>query len=402
MMFKNARFFRFTKPISIDSDQLEAALLESPFNPCGPQELSRMGWVSPLGKKGEHLVYTAGECLLICLQHQEKMLPTSVIKEIVEERCEEIEAEQARKVRRKEKDEIKEQVTLELLPRAFHRTKRTYAYLSPRDGFMVVDASSAKVAEDCASALRKSIGSLPVRPPVVNQSPAFTFTGWLYESIEIPSPIKLGNDCLLEDPSEDGGKLTAKGMDLESDELRNYIASGMHVTRISVEWEENLSFALDAELTISKLQFGDAFHEKLNDVNADDALARFDTAFGLMTLELSRLFPGLLDAFGGEDLSAIIDGEPVALADPQHLPQVDQEDSAGNSPTAAAKPDNLYKEVELFVVEEQSVSISRIQRKFRIGYNRAAHLVEELSEGGVVSGEGHDGGRQVLMSNVVG
>lgn len=262
MIFKNARFLRFTKPVSIDAEGLEKALLAEQFKPCGPQELSRMGWVSPLDKKGEHLVFAAGGCLLICIQRQEKILPASVIKEIVEERCEAIEADQVRKVRRKEKDEIKEEVTLELLPRAFHRTKRTYAYLSPRDGFMVVDTSSAKVAEDCASALRKSVGSLPVRPPAVNQSPDFTFTGWLNESIELPGPIKLGNDCLLVNPSEDGGKLTAKGLDLESDELRNYIAAGMHVTRISVEWEENLSFSLDADLTISKLKFGDAFHEK--------------------------------------------------------------------------------------------------------------------------------------------
>jgi recombination associated protein RdgC len=146
MMFKNARIFRFTKPITINPEQLEAALLISPFNPCGPQELSRMGWISPLGKKGEHLVHAAGECLLICLRQQEKILPASVIKEIVEERCEEIETEQVRKIRRKEKDEIKDQVTLELLPRAFHRTKRTYAYLSPRDGFM--GSTSVQFVED--------------------------------------------------------------------------------------------------------------------------------------------------------------------------------------------------------------------------------------------------------------
>jgi len=399
MMFNNARVFRFTKPVSIDPEQLEAALLQSPFNPCGPQELSRSGWVSPLGKKGEHLTYFAGGCLLICLQHQEKILPASVIKEIVEERCEEIEAEQVRKVRRKEKDEIKDQVTLDLLPRAFHRTKKTYAYLSTTDGYMVVNTSSAKVAEDCASALRKAIGSLPVRPLVVNQSPSFTFTGWLSESIEIPGAIKLGNDCLLEDPSEDGGKLTAKGLDLESDELRNYIASGMHVTRISVEFDENLSFVLDSDLTISKLQFGDSFQEKLNDVDADDAMARFDAAFCLMTQELRRFLPQCLDAFGGEDRDAIVEGEPVVLADPASLPRASEEHNS-NYTADVLERDSLYSEAELFVIAEQRVTISSIQRKFKVGYNRAAHLVEELCARSVVSGEGPDGGRRVLLLNV--
>ena len=49
------------------------------------------------------------------------------------------------------------------------------------------------------------------------------------------------------------------------------------------------------------------FQEKLDDVDADDAAARFDAAFSLMTLELARLIPGLLEALGGEDRSAIVE-----------------------------------------------------------------------------------------------
>ena len=307
MWFRNARVFRFTKPFEITAEALEEKLQEDAFKPCGPQETSRQGWVSPMGKHSDLLVHSAGGYHLIALRKEEKLLPASVIKELVDEKVEMIEAEQHRKVRRKEKDELKEEVTLEMLPRAFSKNRRCYAYLAPADGVLVVDAGSSKQAEDLASTLRKSLGSLPVRPPAVEQAPAFTFTGWLNESIDLPVSIELGTECELKDTSEDGGVVRCKGLDLQGDEIRSHLDAGMQVTKLSVTWDDNLSFVLDEELGIRRLKFGDTLQEKLDDVDADDAAARFDAAFSLMTLELARLIPGLLEALGGEDRSAIVE-----------------------------------------------------------------------------------------------
>lgn len=307
MWFRNARVFRFTKPFDITAEALEEKLQEDAFKPCGPQETSRQGWVSPMGKHSDLLVHSAGGYHLIALRKEEKLLPASVIKELVDEKAEMIEAEQHRKVRRKEKDELKEEVTLEMLPRAFSKNRRCYAYLAPADGVLIVDAGSSKQAEDFASTLRKSLGSLPVRPPAVEQAPAFTFTGWLNESIDLPASIELGTECELKDTSEDGGVVRCKGLDLQGDEIRSHLDAGMQVTKLSVTWDDNLSFVLDEELGIRRLKFGDTLQEKLDDVDADDAAARFDAAFSLMTLELARLIPGLLEALGGEDRSAIVE-----------------------------------------------------------------------------------------------
>ncbi|MDX1754751.1 MAG: recombination-associated protein RdgC [Marinobacter sp.] len=307
MWFRNARVFRFTKPFDITAEALEEKLQEDAFKPCGPQETSRQGWVPPLGKHGEQLVHSAGGYHLITLRKEEKILPGPVVKELVEEKVEAIEAEQHRKVRRKEKDELKEQVMLEMLPKAFSKNRRCYAYLAPKDGFLVVDAGSAKQAEELASTLRKSLGSLPVRPPAVEQAPAFTLTGWLNETVDLPATLTLGTECELKDPSEDGGVVRCKGLDLQGDEIRNHLEAGMQATRLSLTWEDTLSFVLDEELGIRRLKFGDTLQEKLDDVDADDAAARFDAAFSLMTLELARLIPGLLEALGGEDRSAIVE-----------------------------------------------------------------------------------------------
>ena len=307
MWFRNARIFRFTKPFDISAEALEEKLQADAFKPCGPQETTRQGWVPPLGKHGDQLVHSANGYHLIALRKEEKILPGPVVKEAVEERAEAIEVEQGRKVRKKEKEEIKEQVMLEMLPQAFSRNRRCFAYLAPQDGVLVVDAGSAKQAEDLASTLRKSLGSLPVRPPAVEQAPAFTFTGWLNESIDHPATIVLGSECELKDPSEDGGVVRCKDLDLKADEIRNHLEAGMQVTKLALTWDDNVSFVLDEELGIRRLKFGETLQDQLDDVDADDAMAKFDAAFTIMTLELSRLIPGLLEALGGEDRSAIVE-----------------------------------------------------------------------------------------------
>jgi hypothetical protein len=69
------------------------------------------------------------------------------------------------------------------------------------------------------------------------------------------------------------------------------------------------------------------------------------------------------------------------------------------SPGAA---DSLYTEATEFVVAEQCASISTVQRKFKIGYNRASNLIDAMEEMGVVTKPGHRGSRRVLAANPAG
>ncbi|WMN60051.1 DNA translocase FtsK 4TM domain-containing protein [Pseudoalteromonas xiamenensis] len=59
--------------------------------------------------------------------------------------------------------------------------------------------------------------------------------------------------------------------------------------------------------------------------------------------------------------------------------------------------DPLYDEAVSFVIETGKVSVSSVQRKLRVGYNRAARLVEQMETSGIVSAPGHNGSRDVLV-----
>ncbi|MCA1930810.1 DNA translocase FtsK 4TM domain-containing protein [Rheinheimera sp.] len=85
-------------------------------------------------------------------------------------------------------------------------------------------------------------------------------------------------------------------------------------------------------------------------------------------------------------ISEILNGEP---SEDSLLPGETMENDDGES-------DPLFDQAVAFVTESRKASVSGVQRRFRIGYNRAARLVEQMEMSGIVSGAGHNGNREVL------
>ena len=70
----------------------------------------------------------------------------------------------------------------------------------------------------------------------------------------------------------------------------------------------------------------------------------------------------------------------------------------GSSNMFQEERDPLFDQVVDFVVETQRASISSVQRKFRIGYNKAARIVEQMEAEGIISPPSHNGTREVLAA----
>lgn len=305
MWFKNLFFYRFTKPFDTSSDALEAQLATAGFRPCSANEQMTLGWASPL-KNSEQLIHVTDRYWMLCLQKQERILPGSVIAEQVEIKAEEMEDQQHRKLSRKEKADLKEAVILELMPKAFTRTTRQYAYLCPSQGYLIINTSSGKQADDFTAHLRKTIGSLPVQLPTVQQAPGAILTQWVLNPETMPTNFTLGFDCELKSTGEDKGSVKYRGLELEREQIEQQIQAGMEVAQIALNWRESFQFVLSTDLCVKRIKFGDMLRDKMDDTNAETAAETFDAGFAIMALEFDRLIPELFDVFGGEDLSAVV------------------------------------------------------------------------------------------------
>ena len=238
--------------------------------------------------------------LLISALRQERLLPTSVVAEEVAEKVAEIEAIEGRKVTRKEKTALKEQVTEELLPRAFVRSQKIDLWWDTERNLIGVNASSRSRAEDVLDLLRETLGSLKATPLSSQTLPIRAMTTWLGDAASRPTDLQLGDNVSLKAKGDDG-VVRARQMDLDSDEMQQLLESGRQASQLALSIEGQLSFILHDDLALKSLRFSDALIEEADATDdGDDALARLETDFILMAGSLRQNVERLLEWLGGE------------------------------------------------------------------------------------------------------
>lgn len=305
MWFKNLRIYRFSQPFEWTAETLEPALAERAFQPCGRQDLSQYGWVSPLGDGHDTFTHVSNGNIIICAQRQDKIVPSSVIKDAMQEKIDIIEQRDARKVYRKEKDQIKDEVLLELLPRAFTRNRRLFAYFAPKEKLLLLDTASASKAEEFLSYLRETLNGLPVIPPVSKMVPADVMTHWLKEQ-HAEEPFSLDRDCELGNPLDTANVIRCKGQDLDGDEIQRLLDAGKRCNKLAVVWKESIRCVINEDLSLKRLKFEDELLQQANETEAESKEQQFDQDFSVMAIELNHLCKDLFKVFGGLERGRVV------------------------------------------------------------------------------------------------
>jgi recombination associated protein RdgC len=297
MWFRNLTLFRFSKDLAKSFKSLETDLAKKPLRHCGKIELATRGFVSPYGQDSEELVHRSQHFALVTIGAEDKLMPSSVVNDELAARLQKIKAKSGKNVGSRERKRLKEEVLTDLLPQAFIRRSKRNAYLDMENGWLVLDTSSRKAAEESLSELREALGSFPATPMAPEESPRILMTDWVVNG-KLPTGLELGDECELRDPAEAGAVVRCRRQDLESDEVREHVKSGKQVFQLGLVFEERIAFVLGEDLIVRKLRFLDLVQDELGETERDSAIAELDAQFALMTLELQRVLAQLDQWFG--------------------------------------------------------------------------------------------------------
>jgi recombination associated protein RdgC len=298
MFFRNLTLFRFSPAVAEDLTRLDEVLGEHRLRPCGPLEMGTRGFVPPVGR-GEDaaMTHVVKSCTLMTVGSEEKLLPAAVVNDELQRKVQKIAEEEGRKVGGRERKRIKEDLLTELLPRAFVRSLRMSAYVDRKGGWLVLDTSSRKSAENALTQVREALGSFPAVPLAPEEGPRVLMTDWLANG-NLPGGLVLGDECELRDPATATGAIArCRRQDLDAEEVKEHLRNGKQVFQLGLVFDDRISFVLGEDLVVRKLKFLDAVLDELAD-SPEDAAAEMDARFALLTLELERLLAKLEEWFG--------------------------------------------------------------------------------------------------------
>ena len=287
--------YRFPAPWKISASSLEEQLGRNAFRSASGFEMQTQGWASPRDDGG--LVHTVHGQMLISLCTEKKLLPASVIKEVTKAKAIEAEERQGYKPGRKQMRDLKEQVTDELLPRAFSVRRHTGVWIDAANGWLVIDTSSPGKADDVVTLLNKSVDDFVVERVNTTMSPGVAMTAWLAND-DVPAGFSIDQDTELQSPVEEKATVRFVRHALDAKEVQRHIAAGKQCTRLALTWANRVSFVLTDTMVVKRLAPVDVIRES-EEGQAQNDDERFDADFTLMTGELRRMMADLVVALGG-------------------------------------------------------------------------------------------------------
>ena len=293
-MFKNVMVYRLPADWSASLEQVEQGLEKGRFVECGATQMKSLGWVAPRGVQHGVLAESVGGQWLLKLMMESKLVPAAVVKRALEQRVGKIAQETGRKPGKKETRDIKDELLLELLPKAFTKQDTVLVWIDPARQLLVTNAGSQGKADVVMTAL---VEALPGFAPTLLQTEASasaSMSQWL-ASGEPPAAFSIDRECELKAADESRATVRYARHQLDIDEVRSHIGAGKLPTKLALSWNGRVSFMLTDAMHLKRISFLDVVFEGVAENN--DA---FDADAAIATGELSRLIPDLVDALGGE------------------------------------------------------------------------------------------------------
>ena len=285
MFFKNAIVYECSNTEVLNNINNEL-LQEITFKPCGSTDTVKGGFVSPVDNPDELMLNVQGQ-ILLRYKIEQKILPSTVIKQTHIEKINKQEELLNRKLSKCEKATLKDEVLIDLIPRAFSKYNYYWLWIDMQNKRVIVDCSSFKLAEDILAMLRKELGALALTPLSIDKPLEQIMTTWVKEKLCFP-PFVLGDKAELKDPLEGNGIINCKNQEITSAEMVNHLDSGKWITKLKIRDERGVSYVLDENFTFKQIRFDPNILDENEDIPVEDKVARVEADFFLMTKTLSN------------------------------------------------------------------------------------------------------------------
>ena len=295
-MFKNATVYRLTKhedAFAQGPEALHQQIAAGAFLPCAPTQSESHGWVPPRGEGHGALYEKVGPHIVLKLQTEVRVLPSDSVKRALAARVKLVEEQTGRAPRGKQRKELKEDVTLDLLPKALTRRSTMAVWVDVDGGFLWVDSPSLARADAAVTRLCAALPGIVLGVVPTLLSHVGLMTMMLKDGGS--GHFNVDRECELKQPDSEKASVKYRRHSLDTDEVRAHLAQGKVPVRLAMTWNGRVSFVLTDTGTLARLDFLDGVF----DGSRSEGVDAFDADVAIFTGELQALLGDLLDELGG-------------------------------------------------------------------------------------------------------
>jgi recombination associated protein RdgC len=252
-----------------------------------------MGWISPLEEDDAPLTRGMNGCFMITLQIEDKILPASVVNQAVKDKVKQIELNEARKVRQKEKLNYKDELVHTLLTRAFTKLTTLHAYIDTRNQWLVLNCISPAKTELFISMFQKAFGECMEESEVIK--PSALLTHWL-KTQDYPQEFTIGKACVLQDPEQQNRIVRCQQQDLFTSGVQSLFQEGFDAIQMELCWQDRIRFILADDFSLRSVSLAE---DDINEMKEtyESKQERFDADLILMSESLTGMFKDLYAVF---------------------------------------------------------------------------------------------------------
>src|SRR5262249_30326230 len=227
---------------------------------------------------------------MFCCKIEEKILPSVVVKQAVLEKIKQLENVEQRKIGYKEKQVLKEEVTQTLLPRAFVKSLKVYAYIDSQRRWLVLGTHHKKRAEQFIDLFKKTISNEITIYEVKDLSAILT--RWLLHQ-NFPNSFVIEKAGVLHGANEQKRIIRCQQQNLFSDNIIAFIKDGCAVKQLALTWQDRIKFVLTHNFSIQSIKFQEEVIEQVKQLEPETALQQFHADLVIMTETFSQFFDEL-------------------------------------------------------------------------------------------------------------
>lgn len=292
-MFANAILFAAAGDMP-DLGTMAEAMQAGAFVAPGPTQPDSFGWVPPRGIEGGPLIECIGGQWIAMVMIERRLLPAAVVKRRLQQVAKEFEKSTGRAPPKRILKDMKAEVVLDLLPRAFTRQVRVPVWIDPMRKLVVIDAGSAGRAEVAATALIAAAPRMNLHGLRTVDEPSACMTHWVAQD-QAPEGMAFEREIELRGISGNGPNppvIALSDVEWSEADVQGWMDDGMRVARLGLTFAERVSFTLHGNGHLKGIEYLAAMAPK---TGPDE----FDGTFALITGELLALLESLIASLGG-------------------------------------------------------------------------------------------------------